>query len=112
LAITLACTNSANAPDVTDNIRHALDSAGLTDVNGKQDRDKNVVSLAGNVATADDKGRAESIARSQAGSAVAADQIGVRPKGDESTAKNPATTATIHSERRICPPLWPCVACQ
>src|SRR5206468_2250556 len=68
LAITLACTNT-KAPDVTDNVRHALDNAGLSDVHVSQDRDKNVVTLTGNVATDDDKARAESIAKSQAGSA-------------------------------------------
>jgi hypothetical protein len=69
LAITLACTNT-KAPDVTDNIRHALDSAGLSDVRVTQDRDKNVVTLSGNVATHDEKTHAESIAKAQAGSAV------------------------------------------
>ena len=87
LAITLACTNNSKAPDVTDNVRHALDSAGFTDVHVSQDRDKNVVRLSGNVRTEDDKGRAESVARSQAGSAVVADEIAVRPKDDEGTAK-------------------------
>ena len=87
LAITLACSNNTKAPDVTDNIRHALDSAGLSDVRVSQDRDKNVVTLTGNVATDGDKGRAESIAKSNAGSAVVADEIGVRPNGDEGTAK-------------------------
>jgi len=87
LAITLACTTNTKAPDVTDNVRHALDSAGLNDVHVSQDRDKNVVTLTGNVATDDNKARAESIAKSQAGSAVIADEIGVRPRGDEGTAK-------------------------
>ena len=86
LAVTLACTDT-KAPDVTDNVRHALDSAGLSDVHVSQDRDKNVVTLTGNVATDDDKARAESVAKSQAGSAVVADEIGVRPKDDEGTAK-------------------------
>lgn len=87
LAITLACTNT-KAPDVTDNVRNALDSAGLSDVKVSQDRDKNVVTLSGDVPSDDDKTRAESIAKSQAGSAVVANEIGVRPKGDEgSTAK-------------------------
>jgi len=86
LALTLACTNR-RVPDVTDNIRHALDSAGLSDVRVSQDRDKNVVTLTGDVATDDEKAHAESIAKAQAGSAVVADEIGVRPKGDEGTAK-------------------------
>ncbi|HVN19275.1 MAG TPA: BON domain-containing protein [Dongiaceae bacterium] len=87
LAMTLACTTNTKAPDVTDNVRHALDNAGLTDVRVSQDRDKNVVTLTGTVPSDDDKTRAESIAKSQAGSAVVADEIGVRPKGDEATAK-------------------------
>jgi len=52
-----------------------------------QDRDKNVVTLSGKVATDDDKGRAESIARSIAGNQVVSNEIGVRPNGDERTAK-------------------------
>src|SRR5215469_16741848 len=87
LAIALACSSNTKAPDVTDNVRHALDSAGFTDVRVTQDRDKNVVTLTGTVPTDDDKGRAESTAKSQAGSAVVADEIGVRPKGDEGTAR-------------------------
>jgi hyperosmotically inducible protein len=87
LAATFACSTETKAPDVTDNVRNALNSAGLNDVRVSQDRDKNVVTLSGNVATEDDKGRAESIAKSQAGNAVIADEIGVRPKGDEGTAK-------------------------
>lgn len=86
LAITLACSDN-KAPDVTDNVRHALDNAGLTDVRVSQDRDKNVVTLSGTVPGDDDKARAESVAKSNAGSAVVADEIGVRPKGDESTVK-------------------------
>jgi hyperosmotically inducible periplasmic protein len=86
LAMTLAC-NQTKAPDVTENVRHALDGAGLSDVHVSQDRDKNVVTLTGNVPSDDDKGRAESIAKSQAGSAVVADEIGVRPKDDEGTAR-------------------------
>lgn len=87
LAGTLACTTNSKAPDVSDNVRHALDSAGLNDVRVSDDRDKNVVTLSGTVPADDDKARAESIAKSQAGSAVVADEIAVRPKGDESTAR-------------------------
>ena len=87
LSISLACTNTSKAPDVTDNIRHALDGAGFTEVHVSQDRDKNVVTLDGSVPTDDDKGRAEAIAKSQAGSAVVADEIGVRPNDSDGTAK-------------------------
>ncbi len=88
MAITLACSDRPpKAPDVKADIRHALDQAGLNDVSVNQDREKSVVTLAGNVPTDDDKMRAESIARSIAGTQVVSNEIGVRPKDDQSTAK-------------------------
>jgi len=87
ITATIACSDRAKAPDVTSDIRHALDQAGLNDVSVSQDRDKNLVTLKGKVATDDDKARAESIAKSIAGSQVVSDEIGVRPNGDERTAK-------------------------
>ncbi len=88
MACGLACTNKAKAPDVSASVRQALDQAGLRDVSVSQDRDKNVVTLTGNVATDNEKTQAESIARSIAGNQVVSNEIGVRPAGDESTAKN------------------------
>ena len=88
IASTLACSDSPpKAPDVTGDIRHSLDQAGLNDVSVSQDRDKDVVTLTGKVATDDDKAKAESVAKSVAGSEVVSNQIGVRPNGDESNAK-------------------------
>jgi osmotically-inducible protein OsmY len=83
----LACSDRQKAPDVTGDIRHALDQAGLNDVKVGQDRDKGVVNLTGKVASDDDKARAESVARSVAGDQVISNEIAVRPKGDDSTAK-------------------------
>ena len=88
IALTLACSDGPpKAPDVTGDVRHSLDQAGLNDVSVSQDRDKGVVTLTGKVATDDDKARAESIAKSVAGSEVVSNEIGVRPSGAESTAK-------------------------
>lgn len=87
LAAAIACSDRQKAPDVSSDIRHALDQAGLNDVRVSQDRDKGVVTLSGNVAGDDDKARAESVARSIAGTEVVSNEIGVRPKGDEGTAK-------------------------
>ncbi len=79
---------SANkSPDVTDNIRKSLDQAGFKDVSVSEDREKGVVTLTGDVPTDSDKQQAESIAKSGAGSMVVADQISVRPPGNESEAK-------------------------
>src|ERR1700743_3082117 len=74
-------------PDVSDNMRKSLDQAGYKDVSVSQDRDKGVVTLSGTVATDSDKAQAESIAKAGAGSQVVADQIAVRPPGNESDAK-------------------------
>jgi hyperosmotically inducible periplasmic protein len=88
IALTLACSDqSAKAPDVSSDIRHSLDQAGLNDVSVSQDRDKSVVTLTGKVSSDDDKARAETIAKSIAGSEVVSNEIGVRPEGDASTAK-------------------------
>jgi len=85
--IAAACASRPpKAPDVTTGIRQALDQAGLNDVSISQDRDKSVVTLTGKVATDDDKTRAESIARSIAGTQVVANEIAIRPPGEESTA--------------------------
>jgi hyperosmotically inducible protein len=88
ISLTVACSEKpSKAPDVTSDIRHSLDQAGLTDVSVSQDRDKSVVTLTGNVGNDDDKTRAESIARSIAGTEVVSNEIGVRPSGDQATAK-------------------------
>ena len=87
IATTLGCTDRDKAPDVANDIRHALDQASLKDVSVSQDRDKGVVTLGGKVRTDDEKGRAESIAKSFAGTQVVSNEIGVRPNGDEGTAK-------------------------
>jgi hyperosmotically inducible protein len=87
MTFALACTNKAKAPDVSASIRQALDQAGLRDVSVSQDRDKNVVTLTGNVASDNERTQAESIARSIAGTQVVSNEVGVRPTGDESTAK-------------------------
>ena len=83
----LGCSNNEKSPDVTDNIRKGLDQAGFKDVSVSQDRDKGVVTLSGTTATDSDKQEAESIAKSNAGSQVVADQIAVRPPGNEGDAK-------------------------
>ena len=86
-AMLLGCSNTNKTPDVTDNVRKALDQAGFKDVSIKQDRDKGVVTLTGTVPTESDKAQAESIAKANAESQVVSDEISVRPPGNESEAK-------------------------
>lgn len=83
----LAGCSENKSPDVTDNVRRSLDQAGFKDVSVSQDRDKGVVTLTGTVPTESDKAQAESIAKSDAPNLVVADQIAVRPPGNESDAK-------------------------
>lgn len=86
--ILVACTDAnQKSPDVSDNIRKSLDQAGLKEVSVSQDRDKGVVTLGGNVSTADAKERAESIAKPIASPQVVANQIVVTPNGAEKEAK-------------------------
>jgi hyperosmotically inducible protein len=80
------CSDSKSA-DVTDNLRKSLDQAGFKDVSVSEDRDKGVVTLKGNVPTETEKQQAESIAKSNAPNLVVADEISVRPPGNESEAK-------------------------
>lgn len=88
VALAAGCSSENKSPDVTANIRTGLDQAGLKDVSVSQDRDKGVVTLGGTVASEADKGQAESIAKTSAGAQVVADQISVRPPGEESMAKD------------------------
>jgi hyperosmotically inducible protein len=79
--------NAMKSPDVSDNIRKALDQAGFKNVSVSEDRDKGVVTIGGQVASANAKSDAESLAKSLAGAQVVADQIAVIPVGGEKDAR-------------------------
>jgi hyperosmotically inducible protein len=78
---------SAKSPEVSNSIHRALNQAGLHDVSVKQDRDKGVVTLGGQVTSNDLKTQAELVAKSFAGAQVVANQISVIPVGAEKEAK-------------------------
>jgi len=79
MGLAAGCSHNTKSPDVTASIRMALDGAGLKDVTVSDDRDKGVVTLGGHVASDADKTQAESLAKSDAGGQVVADQIEVTP---------------------------------
>ena len=85
--ILAGCSHTAKSPDVSDNLRKALDQANLKTVSIDQDRQKGVITLGGHVAADADKAQAETLARSIAGSQVVSDQIAVLPLGGESDAR-------------------------
>lgn len=82
------CSTQPQAPAVADNVRSSLQQAGIKDVSVKQDRDKGVVTLSGNVATPDVKAQAQQIAQGAAGNQVVANEIAVVPPADKSAAKD------------------------
>jgi hyperosmotically inducible periplasmic protein len=85
--LTLGCSQSQKSPDVKDAVEKALSQAGYTSVTITQDRDKGVITLSGNVATEEDKQRAANVTQSVSSSLVISNQIGVRPAGFASEAK-------------------------
>ena len=87
VGILAGCSQTTKSPDVSDNIRKALDQAGLKKVSITQDRGQGIVTLGGHVEADGDKAQAESIARSIAGDQVVANQIAVVPSGAESDAR-------------------------
>jgi osmotically-inducible protein OsmY len=74
-------TNSTQSPDITADLRKALDQAGLQDVSTGQDRENHVVTLGGHVASAGDKQQAQAIATQLAGIQVVRNQIEILPVG-------------------------------
>ena len=79
IGILAGCSQTAKSPEVSGDIRKALDQAGLKKVSIVQDRDKGVVTLGGQVGWNRDKEQAEAIATSNAGGQVVSDQIAVVP---------------------------------
>ena len=81
------CDSKPAHPDEKSAVTSALSSSNLSNVSVSQDQDKGVITLTGDVASADQKSQAENIARQAAPDYTIADEIGVRPPGAESQAK-------------------------
>jgi len=88
LALCIGCSsNKASTPDVKDRVSKALDSAGLKDITVTSDKDKQLVTLKGDVKTQEEKERAEDTAKTAAAGWVVANEVGVRPEGVEGAAR-------------------------
>jgi hyperosmotically inducible protein len=88
LLILGACNNNAQHPDVKDAVDSAMTRNDLGVVKVSQDRDKGLLTLSGDVETAEKKTQAESVAKEAAPGYTIANEIGVRPVGMESQAKS------------------------
>src|ERR1039457_3525430 len=83
------CQNASSHPDEKQAVTTSLNNSNqLSSVGVSQDRDKGVMTLTGNVASDDLKAQAESRAKQAAPDYAIANEIGVRPPGDESQAKS------------------------
>jgi len=78
-----ACNNKAQHADVKDKVDSAMTQNNLGVVKVAQDRDKGVLTLTGDVISADDKARAESLAKQNAPDYAVANELGVRPQGTD-----------------------------
>jgi hyperosmotically inducible periplasmic protein len=84
----VACSGNSNkSPDVSDNIQKTLKQQNLKNISVNDDRDRGVVTLTGSVASSDQKGQAESIAKSMSAGQVVADEIAVLPPDNVHEAK-------------------------
>jgi len=99
--ILAGCSHTVKSPDVSDNIRRALDQVGLKTVSISQDREKGVVTLGGHVAGDSEKAQAENIARSIAGAQVVSDEIAVLPVGGEGDARAMNSDLDMGIERNL-----------
>jgi len=77
-AMMIAGCNKSH-PDEKAAVTSSLNSNNLGDVSVSQDRDKGVMTLKGDVASPDQKDRAESLAKQAAPDYTVANEIGVRP---------------------------------
>ena len=80
------CHNQSTHPDEKAAVSDALKTNNLSAVSVSQDRDQGVITLTGNVTSNDQKAQAESLAKQSAPDYTVADEIGVRPVGDQSQA--------------------------
>ena len=87
IALLAGCAHTNQSPDVSSNIRKALEQAGLKTVSVADDTVHGVVTLSGQVISVGNKTQADTIATSIAGGQVVADQIAVIPKGQAGKVK-------------------------
>lgn len=88
MLIALAACQTNKHPDVKDAVNSALTQNNLGVVSVSQDREKGVITLKGDVDTQDQKDQAQQVATQAAPGYTIANELGVRPVGQESQAKS------------------------
>ena len=88
LFVLVGCNSQAQHPDVKDAVNSAMTQNNLGVVKVSQDRDKGVLTLTGDVDSADKKMQAEQVAKQAAPDYAIANELAVRPPtADNSQAK-------------------------
>ncbi len=88
LGLLVGCTSKrAENPPVKDQVKQALDQKNLGDITVDEDRDKGVITLKGNAKDDATRQQAAEVAQAAAPGRVVANEIAVRPVGEEGTAK-------------------------
>ncbi|HEY1804779.1 MAG TPA: BON domain-containing protein [Terracidiphilus sp.] len=80
------CHQHADHADEKSAVTTSLGSNNLNSVSVSQDRDKGVMTLSGDVTSDDQRSQAETLAKQAAPDYTIADEIGVRPTGEQSQA--------------------------
>jgi hyperosmotically inducible protein len=101
LIFSLGCSHSRKSPNVKAGLEKALSQAGLSSVKVSQDREKGVITLSGDVHADADKQKAEDVAKTFSNSLVISNQIGVRPPGFESEAKQVDSSLDTAIEKNL-----------
>lgn len=91
LLVGVACSNRATSTSLSDNVKKSLEQAELKDVNVSEDKEKNTITLTGEVHSENAKQQAGEIAQAAAGSRIVANEIRVAPVGAESQSKSIAS---------------------
>ncbi|HTZ88950.1 MAG TPA: BON domain-containing protein [Alloacidobacterium sp.] len=81
------CNNKPAHPDEKSAVTNALSTNSLSNVSVSEDQAKGVMTLTGNVASADQKTQAETLAKQAAPDYTIANEIGVTPQSAENQAK-------------------------
>jgi hyperosmotically inducible protein len=82
------CHSHADHADEKSAVTNSLSSNNLGSVTVSQDRDKGVMTLTGDVTSDDQKSQAETLAKQAAPDYTVANEVGVRPAGDQSQASS------------------------
>ena len=88
LGALVGCSSQrANTPPAKDNVVNALKDKGMDNINVDENRDKGVITLKGDVQSDEQRQRAGEIAQAAAPGRVIANELAVRPEGNEGAAR-------------------------